>query len=196
MDFSRNLSSALEIHGEWARIENFTHQTVSQNGRLSAETRDVTSSLLGLRYLSERDTTYILEYYRNGTGYSESQTRDFFSLVDNGLGQYQATGNETLIRKALAASESGYGRANVMRRYLYLRVSQKEPFDIVYFTPSLTLIGNLDDHSYSLTPELLYTGVTNLDLRLRAAWLVGGTGSEFGEKQNSRKLELMLRYYF
>lgn len=33
-------------------------------------------------------------------------------------------------------------------------------------------------------------------LRLRAAWLKGGAGSEFGEKQNARKLELMLRYYF
>lgn len=58
------------------------------------------------------------------------------------------------------------------------------------------MIANLDDHSYSLTPELLYTGVTNLDLRLRAAWLAGKAGSEFGEKQNTNKLELMVRYYF
>ena len=89
-----------------------------------------------------------------------------------------------------------YARANAGRDYLYLRASQKEPFDIVYFTPSLTLIANLADKSWSLTPELLYTGITNLDLRLRATWLHGDAGSEFGEKQNARRVELMARYYF
>jgi len=63
-------------------------------------------------------------------------------------------------------------------------------------TPSATVIANLDDGSYSFTPELLYTGVTNLDLRLRATWLHGKSNSEFGEKQNARKLELMARFYF
>ena len=58
------------------------------------------------------------------------------------------------------------------------------------------MIANLDDGSYSFTPELLYTGITNLDLRLRATWLKGGSGTEFGEKQNARKLELMARFYF
>lgn len=139
VDFSRNLSSALEVHGEWARSRDAD--------------RDRTSGLAGLRYLTERDTTWIAEFYRNGTGATPKRT-------------------------------------------LYLRASQKEPFDIVYFTPSLTLIANLGDRSFSLTPELLYTGVTNLDLRLRASWLKGGAGSEFGEKQNTRKLELMMRYYF
>jgi hypothetical protein len=35
-----------------------------------------------------------------------------------------------------------------------------------------------------------------LDLRLRASWLAGKVGSEFGEKQNERRLELMARFYF
>ena len=196
VDFSRNLTAALEIHGEWARIRSVEQQIVSPTGMVTTQRRNANSVLLGLRYLTEKDTTYILEFYRNGTGFSENQTRDFYRLVDNGLAQYQTTGADTLLKNALAASQSGYGKANAMQRYLYLRASQKEPFDIVYFTPSLTLIANLDDRSYSLTPELLYTGVTNLDLRLRATWLVGKAGSEFGEKQNARKLELMLRYYF
>ncbi|MBI4754009.1 MAG: hypothetical protein HY778_00985 [Betaproteobacteria bacterium] len=75
-------------------------------------------------------------------------------------------------------------------------MSQKEPFDIVYFTPSLTLIASLDDGSRSITPELLYTGITNLDLRLRFTWLTGGANTEFGEKQNSRRVEVMARVYF
>lgn len=196
VDFSRNLSSALEIHGEWARIRDVEQRIVDPTGVMTTRRGDATSTLLGLRYLTEQDTTWIAEYYRNGTGFSQSQTRDFYTLVDNGIAQFQTTGSAALIQKAQAASQSGYGKPNAGERYLYLRASQKEPFDIVYFTPSLTLIANLDDHSYSLTPELLYTGVTNLDLRLRASWLKGSVGSDFGEKQNLRKLELMARYYF
>jgi hypothetical protein len=196
IDFSRNLTSALEIHGEWARIRDAEQRSVGPTGITTTQIGDATSYLLGLRYLTERDTTWIAEYYRNGTGYTEAQAQDFYRLVESGLRQFQTTNSDALLKKAQSASQSGYARANAMQRYLYLRASQKEPFDIVYFTPSLTLIANLDDRSWSLTPELLYTGVTNLDLRLRAAWLSGKTDSEFGEKQNARKLELMARYYF
>ena len=187
VDFSRNVTSALEIHGEWARIRDFELRSISATGNVSTRTRDATSYLLGLRYLTDNDTTWIAEYYRNGTGYTESQLGDFHALVDSG--------NPLLFNKAKQISPA-YGRANAGERYLYLRASQKEPFDIVYFTPSATVIANLDDGSYSLTPELLYTGITNLDLRLRATWLKGGRSTEFGEKQNERKLELMARFYF
>lgn len=188
-DFSRNLSSALEIHGEWARIRDVETRSIDATGNITSTVRDATSYLLGLRYLTERDTTWIAEYYHNGAGYTENQLADFYRLVDAG-----AT-DPALLSKARQISPA-YGRANAGEDYLYLRVSQKEPFDIVYFTPAATLIANLNDQSYSLTPELLYTGITNLDLRLRATWLIGKSNSEFGEKQIARKLELMVRYYY
>jgi hypothetical protein len=75
-------------------------------------------------------------------------------------------------------------------------VSQKEPFDILYFTPAVTTILNLDDRSFSLSPELLYTGITNLELRLKATALIGDNFSEYGEKPNDARLELRVRYYF
>lgn len=187
VDFSRNLTSNFEIHGEWARIRDFELRSIDAAGNVSATTRDVTSALVGLRYLTENDTTWIAEFFRNGTGYTESQLADFLSLADST--------NPALFSKARQISPS-YARANAGRDYLYLRASQKEPFDIVYFTPSLTLIANLADKSWSLTPELLYTGITNLDLRLRASWLHGDAYSEFGEKQNKRRLELLARFYF
>lgn len=187
VDFSRNLTSNFEIHGEWARIRDFEQRSIDAAGNVSATTRDVTSALVGLRYLTENDTTWIAEFFRNGTGYTESQLADFLSLADST--------NPALFSKARQISPS-YARANAGRDYLYLRASQKEPFDIVYFTPSLTLIANLADKSWSLTPELLYTGITNLDLRLRASWLHGDAYSEFGEKQNKRRLELLARFYF
>jgi hypothetical protein len=58
-----------------------------------------------------------------------------------------------------------------------------------------TLISNLSDRSFSVTPELLYTGMTNIELRLRAFFLAGGSNTAFGKKQNSRRLELMARIY-
>ncbi len=90
----------------------------------------------------------------------------------------------------------GYSRPQTGRNYLYLKISQKEPFDILYFTPGLVTILNLDDRSYSLIPELSYTGFTNWEFRSRFTILNGSALTEFGEKQNKHKLELRARYYF
>ncbi len=194
-DFARNLSTNLEIHGEWARISDVTKPVLNANGAMTTQSAAATSYLLGMRYLSERDTTTILEYYYNGAGYTESEMRDYFTFVRNAYRQFLASGDSTQIARARNA-QTAYVRPNPMRRYLYLRVSQKEPFDILYFTPAITFIANLDDRSYSLAPELLYTGVTNLELRLRLFFLSGAQLTDFGEKQNDRRIELRLRYYF
>ena len=155
-----------------------------------------TSFLLGLRYLTERDTTWIVEYYRNGSGFTEPEVQAFSHFVDNAYMRFTATGNNAALSRAANLARGGYGRPNPGRNYLYLRVSQKEPFDILYFTPALTIIANADDRSTSVAPELLYTGFTNIELRLRAFFLNGGAGTEFGEHQNSRRIELQARLYF
>jgi hypothetical protein len=193
-DFSRNLATNFEIHGEWARIWNAAKPVVDAAGQVTTQQGDATNYMLGLRYLTERDTTYIVEYYHNGLGYNEEQIGDFYSFVNHAFGSPPAGGNA--IQNALNLYQAGYGRPNAMRNYLYAQVSQKEPFDILYFTPALTTMVNLDDHSFQINPELLYTGVKNLELRLRYFALVGGSGTEFGEKPNSRRLELRVRYYF
>ena len=100
------------------------------------------------------------------------------------------------MQKALSLSQGSYGRPNPGKDYLYFRVQQKDALGIVYFAPAITAIMNLQDSSYQLTPELQYTGFTNLELRLRLLLLHGGRGTDFGEKQLSRKLELYARYYF
>lgn len=194
-DFARNITTNLEIHGEWARISNVTKPVLNASGVVTAQTADVSSYLLGLRHLSERDTTTILEYYYNGAGYAEAQMRDYFTFVHNAYDQFPLTGDSTSLEQARTLQTS-YARANPMRRYLYLRVSQKEPFDVLYITPSVTVIQNLDDGSRSLAPELAYTGVTNLELRLRMFFLSGSRLSDFGEKLNDRRFELRGRYYF
>ncbi len=58
------------------------------------------------------------------------------------------------------------------------------------------MIANADDSSTSVTPELLYTGFKNTEFRLRAVFLNGGTGTEFGERQISNRIEFRARLYF
>ncbi len=196
VDFSRNLSSNLEIHGEWARINQFNRQVVSATGTVTTQRADANSYLLGMRYLTESDTTYIAEYYRNGTGYSAQESRQFYQFVDTALSQAQQTGSNALVQKAQSLVRGSYGRPNAGSNYLYFRASQKDAFGILYFQPSITAMMNWNDRSYQVTPEIVYTGVTNLELRMRAMLLQGGSQTDFGEKQNSRRLEIYARYYF
>jgi len=58
------------------------------------------------------------------------------------------------------------------------------------------LIRNLDDGSHSFAPEVLYTGIKNIELRARAILLSGRENTEFGEKQSSRRFELLARLFF
>ena len=83
-----------------------------------------------------------------------------------------------------------------MRHYLYFRASQKEPFDVLYFTPALTTTINLQDGSLVVIPELAYSPMTNLEIRFRTPVLIGKKGTEYGEKQNDYRVELRIRYYF
>jgi hypothetical protein len=69
-------------------------------------------------------------------------------------------------------------------------VSQKEPFDILYFTPALTAIVSAADRSYTISPELAYTGFKNIELRARAILLGGGADTDYGTRQNRRRAEV------
>jgi len=196
MDFSRNITTNLEVHGEIARINDFMQSFIASDGSTHQTVYDATSWLLGLRYLTENDTTYILECYRNGTGFTEQETRDYFTFIHNAYDTYLSTGNDALLQNAAIVTDKSYGKPNVGQQYLYLRVSQKDPFDILYWTPAVTAIVNSEDRSYSLSPEIAYTGITNLELRLKAMVLAGERLSEFGEKPYGYRMEMRARYYF
>lgn len=191
-DFSRNLSPNFEIHGEWAYISEIRNPLIDAGGVTSVEVKDAHQWMLGLRYLTESETTYILEYFSNGAGYSDEQLQSYYRNVKSAA----QSNNLPLLSKYKTTGVNGYLKRNPGRQYLYLKASNKEPFNILYFTPGVTLIYNAEDHSYSLTPEVVYTGITNLELRLKVFILHGREFSEFGEKQNSNKLEIRARYYF
>ena len=196
LDFSRNLTTNLEVHGEWAWLENVKKTVVEANGKTTLTENNAQSYLVGLRYLNALDTTMIFEYYRNEAGLTQKETEAYFSFVQAAYDIYRRTGNEGPIQKAAQLSSGSFNRFTPMQNYLYLRISQKEPGDILYFTPAVTGIYNLDDRSFSISPELLYTGFTNWEFRLKGTYLAGATLSEFGEKPNDYRIELRVRYYF
>lgn len=192
-DFSRNFGSQLEVHGEWARALDATRREIGPSAAVTTREVDAGSWLLGVRYLTPNDVTWIAEVYRNGGGYDDEQLGAFYELLDSAFGP---SGMPALQAQALSVARSGYGRNNPGQRYAYLRVSAKDPFDWLYVTPALSMIANLDDHSFQLTPEIVYTGWQNVEVRARAILLRGHEGSEFGEKPPAHRFEFMVRLYF
>ena len=196
MDFSRNITTNLEIHGEYAYIRNARKTTLDANGNMAAVEADAQSYLAGIRHLTTFDLTTIVEYYHNGAGFSDEELNNYFAFTSRAYNLYQSTGKVTALSNAKNLADGGYGKSSSGEDYLYVRISQKEPFDILYFTPALTWMMNLNDRSYSLTPELLYTGFTNWELRFRTAFIAGARNTEFGEKQNDYRVEFRVGYYF
>jgi hypothetical protein len=83
-----------------------------------------------------------------------------------------------------------------MRRYMNFRAWWEEPRNLLYVTPGLQVLYNLDDRSFSVSPDISYIGFEKLILRLRATVPVGDSLTEWGEKPNKYKIELRVRYYF
>lgn len=193
VDFSRNVTSALEVHGEWARFRDAPRNSVSASGVTQQSESDATSWLLGLRYLTQSEVTWIVEYYRNGLGYDARELDDYYTFLDTALADGAAP---MLEEKARRVAQSGYGRSNPGQDYLYVKASVSEPFGWVYGAASLTAMSNLKDRSWQLTPEVSYTGFNNVEIRARAFFLHGALHTEFGEKPASRRVEVYARFYF
>lgn len=195
LDFATNITENFAVHGEAALRFGYDKRVLDSQGNISTSHYDAWSFLLGLRYLTASDTTFILEYYRNGEGYTPREMRDYYRFVDRGFEQFEATGQSLLLQKSAGIS-SQYNRSSAGRDYLYFRVSQKEPLDILYLTPTMTIIANLGDPSFSLNPELSYMLTPDLELRPRLILPIGAEHSEFGEKLNSVRGELRLTYFY
>ncbi|WP_299981248.1 hypothetical protein [Desulfobacula sp.] len=195
IDFSKNLSPSFEIHGDAALVKDYHQYIIDEYGNTSEQEYTAFNFLLGLRYLSSRDTTYIFEYYRNGQGYSAREYDNYLSLIERGFDQYLNTSSQTLISQSKTMSVY-YNQQAAMRDYLYLKVSQKDPFDLLYFVPAITLIYNMTDQSASITPQITYSPLTNLTLDLKTGLLLGESRTEYGEKINKAKIVLSIQYYF
>ena len=196
MDFAKNLTANFEIHGELAYIKDSPRREITPGcSQGPKRTEDVWSYLLGLRYRTQDDATFIFEYYFNGAGNREEDQRQFYRCVH----QAWETGDERFLEKLPLDSDLDKGpftKPNPMRRYLNFRAWWSEPFDILYFVPGLQVLYNVEDQSFSVSPELNYDVTDDLTVRLRASVPFGDELTEWGEKPNDYKVEMRLRYYF
>jgi len=190
VDFSRNITANFELHGEFSYIDKQTIANIDAQNQLSIDQKSVVRSLFGIRYLTKSDITWIAEYYHNGAGQSKTQLQRFYTLAKS-----DPIASPTLYELANKARLAGYAAPNAGQDYLYIRTSKKDTFDIVYLSTGITSIININDRSFSLAPELVYTDFTNTESRLRFILLQGDTNTEFGEKQNAFKIEFRFRYY-
>jgi len=196
MDFASNITTNFAVHGELAYITDVQLHKINPDCSFEREDPDdKLSSLLGLRYRTERDVTWIAEYYYNGAGNRVKDQQQFFECVHRA---WDAGDSDLLAGLPLDEDldKGPFTKPNPMRRYFHLRAWWREPYNILYFTPGFLVLYNLDDNSYSVAPEFNYEGINNLDLRLRLTVPVGDELTEWGEKPNDYKVELRVRYYF
>ena len=195
-DFSRNLRSSLEVHGEWTHVPDGLTAVLEPAGTLVQREQPATNVVMGLRFLTETNTTFIIDYFRNGAGYASGQMDTYFEVIERGYESWTVRGDDRLLTVASRATEAGYGRMNPMRNYVYGRVTQPDALGVLYLALGASAIANVDDGSYSLLPEVQYKPTENFELRWLANIQRGGARTEFGEKQADVRVEIRARYYF
>ena len=195
-DFAKNLAENIEVHGELAYRQDAPRVVIDAAGTTRQTREDRFSYLIGVRYLNAIDTTFIAEYYHNGTGYDRDEVEDFFAYQDAAFDRWRATADASAMKRTGQITQPYYQQRNFGEDYFYLKISQKEPFDILYFNPWVAAVVNLQDLSFNLQPGMTWAPVTNLELNFRVAIPVGSGDTDFGEKPDAFRPEFWARYYF
>jgi hypothetical protein len=194
--FARNLAENIAVHGEAAWQRKAARLVLDAAGGVHRERKDRFGFLLGARYLNALDTTFILEYYRNGAGYDRSEIQDFFIYQRAAFERWQTLGDAAAMQRADQVTRPYYQQRNYGRDYVYLKISQKEPLDLLYFTPWAATVVNLNDGSFNLQPGLTWAPLTDVELNLRVGIPVGPGRTEFGEKPDAVRPEVWVRCVF
>ena len=197
---ARNLLPELVAYGEVAWLSEENRLLVDPlTGRALRLGEAALSAVAGLRWQAPTDTTVLLEYYRNGPGVTAQQFADAVRLIDAAADAQALDGGSgpaLAARQVAARVTRSYQRPQPLRDYVYLRVSQREPRNILYTTPAISFIVDPVGGSASVTPEIVYTGFTNTELRLRTQVNVGATDTDFGSRQVNARVELRARVFF
>jgi len=120
-DFSRNIKTNFEIHGELAWIRDFDKKSIDSRGNLSSNESDILRYLFGIRYLTANEITFTLEYYHNGGGISKNSAENFYRFVDRAYDTFLSTGDNSQLTRASKLSKGTLTTAKPMRDYLYFR---------------------------------------------------------------------------
>lgn len=173
-DFARNILTHWEIHGEWS-YQDRIHQI-----------------LVGTRYLTGSETTVIVEYIHNGDGFSTIHMNTFYSNVEKAVDE----NNRIKIDAFKNDVELVYNKPFHMREYLFCRVSQPEPFNILYFNAAIYNVFNISDKSLMSSLEFKSTRIKNLEFLVKCMFLFGKGSTEFGDKTNNFQVQFRLKWFF
>ena len=191
MDIARNLSENMEVHAELSYSNNAERFTVANNLVASSFSNGITY-LLGIRYLHESNTTLIAEYYHNEFGLSASAFDSYNRFLRSGT----QDNDPILLQQVAKVSQTYFRGTNLMKDYLYIKLTRPEPFDWLYFTPSVFTIYNVADNSFLLSAMMNYKPVTNIEFILWPTLITGGGNTEYGSKAFRQKVEVWMRVFF
>lgn len=171
LDFATNLSVNFAVHGEYVLTK--------------TEAYNQTEALLGLRYLTNTDVTWIAEVYTDSGGMTKDESTMLYKNIEKSSGT-----------KALSYLSQIQQRKTINQNYGYLKVSVKEPFDWLYFTPSISWLGNLDDKSSNILTQLSYAPGDNWTTLFSWQTMSGEKYTQYGENVIQDKLSLLINYSF
>jgi hypothetical protein len=192
LDFSRNLIPDWEIHGEWAFITSSNSMVFSNESTMVNLSYPANNLVAGTRYLAPFNTTFILEYLHVGGGYSLDEMSEYWNAAKYAT----ASANSQRIQSFLQANAKYYSGQFTMTDYLYFKVSQPDPFNIVYLTPSVYAIVNINDESLMGGAEAAYTRFRSMGFTFRYMAFAGRERSEYGMKPTQHKFELSVKTVF
>ena len=191
LDFARNILTNWEIHAEYTYEKDIVQKVLNSDFNIVSDKNNVHNYILGTRFLLTTNTTIIAEYFHNDSGMSKGQISDFFKAADHALSE-----NQELLPSIKKYQAKNLSDQFLMRDYIYFKVSQPEPFNVLYFTPSVFVLHNVSDNSNTIGTEFSYSRIDNLNLKLKYNMLKGDNKTEFGEKINSDRFSIQVDYTF
>jgi len=190
-DLARNILPSWEIHAEYVFEKDVITDWWNSDFVIESTADDSHDYLFGTRILFGSNTTLIVEYLHNDAGLDAQQMKNFFDAVE-----FAVSESPDLVPIVKKYQSESFSAQFLMKDYLYAKISQPEPFDILYFTPSVFVLYNIKDKSEMIGGEFNYSRFENLNLKLKYNLLFGEENSEFGEKISSGKISFLMEYIF
>ena len=192
LDFSRNIIPDWEVHGEWAYIKNFNATVYSDESTMVTQSRPANNLVVGTRYLAPFNTTFILEYLHLGSGHSQDEMDGYWGAVNYAA----ASSNPQRIQSVLQANTAYFNAQFITTDYVFFKASHPDPFNFVYFTPSIYTIVNVLDRSLMAGVEMTYSRSRNLLFTGRYIAFIGNKESEYGSRPAQHRIELRAKWSF
>ena len=192
VDFSRNIFPDWEIHGEGAFIKNSSSTVFADESTMVNQSHPAYNLVAGTRYLAPFNTTFILEYLHVGSGYSRDEMSGYYKAINYA----NASGDPQRIQSILGVSTKYYSAQFITTHYVFFKASHPDPFNFVYFTPSIYAIVNILDRSMMAGSEMTYSRSRNLLLTGRYVAFFGDNETEYGSKLAQHRVELRAKWSF